>query len=67
MNKDELKGKGRQLKGAIKQEAGLRTRNPRLVSEGDDERAAGEVQEAYGRGRRKAGEAIERVGRKVKR
>ena len=67
MNKDELKGKGRQIKGAIKQEVGVRSRNPRLVSEGDSDRAAGEIQEGFGRGKRKVGQAIERIGRKVKR
>jgi uncharacterized protein YjbJ (UPF0337 family) len=67
MNKDELKGKGKQIKGRVKQEVGVRSGNADLVDEGSGDRAAGEVQEGYGKARRKVGEAVERLGRKVKR
>ena len=65
MNKDELKGKVKQIKGAVKQEIGARTGDPALANQGDNDRAAGEMQERFGKGKRKIGEAIERIGRKV--
>ena len=65
MNKDELKGKVKQIKGAVKQEIGARTGDPALVDQGAGDRSEGKLQERFGKGKRKIGEAIERVGRKV--
>jgi uncharacterized protein YjbJ (UPF0337 family) len=67
MNRDELEGKGDQLKGKLKQAAGDVTGNDRLHDEGVADEAAGDVQEGFGRGRRKVGEAIEDLGDKLKR
>lgn len=67
MNRDELDGKGDQLKGKLKQAAGDLTDNDRLHDEGVADEAAGDVQEGFGRGRRKIGEAIEDLGDKLKR
>jgi uncharacterized protein YjbJ (UPF0337 family) len=67
MNRDELDGKGEQLKGKLKQAAGDLTDNDRLHDEGVADEAAGNVQEGFGRGRRKIGEAIEDLGDKLKR
>ncbi|HEX6975702.1 MAG TPA: CsbD family protein [Vicinamibacterales bacterium] len=67
MNRDELNGKGEQLKGKLKQAAGDLTDNDRLHDEGVADEAAGDVQEGFGRGRRKVGEAIEDLGDKIKR
>lgn len=67
MNKDEAKGKVKQLKGAVKQDIAVRRGDPALHDEGTGDRAEGELQESFGRGKRKIGEAIERVGRKVNR
>lgn len=67
MNRDELDGKGEQLKGKLKQAAGDLTDNDRLHDEGVADEAAGNVQEGFGRGRRKIGEAIEDIGDKLKR
>ncbi len=67
MNRDELDGKGDQLKGKVKQAAGDLTDNERLHGEGVADEAAGKVKEGFGRGRRKVGEAIEDVGNKLKR
>jgi uncharacterized protein YjbJ (UPF0337 family) len=67
MNKDELKGKVKQVKGAVKQEIGARTGDPALADQGTSDRSAGKMQERFGRGKRKVGEAIEDIGRKVKR
>jgi uncharacterized protein YjbJ (UPF0337 family) len=67
MNKDELDGKAESIKGKMKQAAGDLTDNERLHDEGVADEAAGEAQETIGRGRRKAGEAIEEIGKHIKR
>lgn len=66
MNKDELDGKVEQLKGKMKQAAGHLTDDERLHDEGVADEAAGEVQEGFGRGRRKVGEAVEDLGERLK-
>ncbi len=66
MNRDEIKGKTEALKGKIKQAAGDLTDNERLKNEGVADEAAGDTQDAIGRGRRKAGEFIEDIGEKIK-
>lgn len=67
MNKDELDGRADQVKGKLKQAAGDLTDNEQLHDEGVADEAAGDVQEGFGRGRRKIGEAIEDVGENLKR
>jgi uncharacterized protein YjbJ (UPF0337 family) len=67
MNRDELDGKTAQVKGKLKQAAGDLTDDQRLHDEGVADEAAGEVEEGFGRGRRKVGEAIEDLGQKLKR
>ena len=67
MNRDELDGKTEKLKGKVKQATGDLTDNERLHDEGVADEAAGNVQEGFGRGRRKVGEAIEDIGDKLKR
>ena len=67
MNRDELEGKKDQLKGKVKQAAGDLTDDEKLHDEGVADEAAGDVQEGFGRGRRKVGEAIEDLGNSIKR
>jgi uncharacterized protein YjbJ (UPF0337 family) len=67
MNRDELEGKTDRVKGKAKQAAGDLTNDDRLRDEGVADETAGEVQEGFGRGRRKVGEAIEDIGEKLKR
>ena len=67
MNRDEVKGKNDQLKGKVKQAAGDLADNDRLHDEGVADEAAGKVEEGFGRGRRKAGEALEDLGKYLKR
>jgi uncharacterized protein YjbJ (UPF0337 family) len=67
MNRDELQGKNEQVKGKIKQAAGDLTDDERLHDEGVADEAAGKVQEGFGRGRRKVGEALEDLGDQMKR
>ncbi|MCA1558708.1 MAG: CsbD family protein [Acidobacteria bacterium] len=67
MNRDELDGKAEQVKGKVKKAAGDLTDNERLRDEGVADEAAGDVQEGFGRARRKVGDAIEDLGDKIKR
>lgn len=67
MNRDELDGRANQLKGKMKQAAGDLTDDAKLHDEGVADEAAGSVQEGFGRGKRKIGEAIEDIGEKIKR
>jgi uncharacterized protein YjbJ (UPF0337 family) len=67
MNKDELDGKAEKVKGKLKQAAGDLTDDERLHDEGVADEAAGNVQEGFGRARRKVGEAIEDIGEDIKR
>ena len=57
-NKDEIKGKGKQITGAIKDKTGELTKNPKLEAKGEAERSVGKLQETSGKARRKTGEAI---------
>jgi uncharacterized protein YjbJ (UPF0337 family) len=67
MNKDELNGHADRIKGKLKQAAGDVTDNERLHDEGVADEASGDVQEGFGRARRKVGEAVEDLGDKLKR
>ena len=67
MNKDEFEGRKDQLKGKAKQAVGDLTDNERLHDEGVADEAAGNVQEGFGKARRKVGEAIEDIGEGIKR
>lgn len=67
MNRDEIEGKAEALKGKVKQAAGDLTDDDRLHDEGVADEAAGDTQEAIGRGRRKVGEFVEDLGKSIKR
>ncbi len=67
MNRDEVEGKKDQLKGKVKQAAGDLTDDEQLHDEGVADEAAGDIEEGFGRGRRKLGDAIEDLGNKIKR
>ncbi len=64
-NKDEIKGKGKQIEGAIKNKAGKLTDNPNLEAKGKAERVAGKVQEKTGKARRKVGKPVEKAGKVI--
>jgi 3-methyl-2-oxobutanoate hydroxymethyltransferase len=66
MNRDELKGKGEQLKGRAKQAVGDLTNDERMRNEGAADEVRGEVQEGFGRARRKIGEKVEEIGERLK-
>ena len=67
MNKDELDGKVDQVKGRVKQGAGDLTDNDQLREEGAADEAKGDVQEGFGKARRKVGDAIDDIGDTLKR
>jgi uncharacterized protein YjbJ (UPF0337 family) len=67
MNRDELEGQARQVKGKVKKAAGDLSDNERLHDEGAADEVVGEAQESVGRARRKIGEAIEDFGEDLKR
>ena len=66
-NKDEVAGKGKEIKGDIKEKIGHATGNRDLENEGSAEEAGGKVQKNVGKARRKVGEAIKDVGDKISR
>jgi uncharacterized protein YjbJ (UPF0337 family) len=65
-NRDELDGKAEQVKGRAKQAWGDLTNNDRLHDEGVADEAEGNVQEGFGRAKRKVGELIEDIGEDIK-
>ncbi|WP_181763301.1 CsbD family protein [Mesorhizobium sp. B2-4-15] len=48
VNKDQVAGMAKQVKGSVKQAAGKATGNKRTQAEGMAEKAAGKVQKTYG-------------------
>ena len=67
MNKDEFDGKVDQVKGRMKQGAGDLTDNDQLRDEGTADEVSGDLQEGFGKARRKVGDAINDVSDKLKR
>lgn len=66
MNRDELQGKAKALKGQIKQAAADVTHDPDLHDEGVVDEVAGKTQATVGRVRRKVGEALGNVAKAIK-
>lgn len=66
MNNDELNGKVDRLKGKIKENIGNATDDESLRGEGIADQAAGNVEEGFGKARRKVGDALHDVAHKVK-
>ncbi|TPK87402.1 CsbD family protein [Mesorhizobium sp. B2-4-14] len=48
VNKDQVAGMSKQIKGSVKQAAGKATGNRRTQAEGMADKAAGKVQKTYG-------------------
>lgn len=48
MNKDQVKGKAKQIKGTLKKETGKLTGNKSLEREGARENLSGDIQQGYG-------------------
>jgi uncharacterized protein YjbJ (UPF0337 family) len=66
MNRDELDGKGEKIKGRAKQAWGDVTNDEKVREEGVADEAAGNVQEGYGRARRKVGETLDDIADEIK-
>jgi uncharacterized protein YjbJ (UPF0337 family) len=66
MNRDEIDGKVDRLKGQVKQSVGDATNDEQLHDEGVADEAAGNVEEGFGKARRKVGEALHDVAHKIK-
>jgi uncharacterized protein YjbJ (UPF0337 family) len=64
-NRDEVRGKADQLKGRVKEKIGDFKKDDRMRDEGIEDQAAGEVESALGKSRRKVGDAIKDVGKKI--
>ena len=62
---DEVKGKGKQVKGAVKEELGKLTGDRELEDSGTADRVEGDVQEGFGKTKRKIGEAVEDLGKSI--
>jgi uncharacterized protein YjbJ (UPF0337 family) len=62
---NEIKGKGKQVKGAVKEELGKLTGNRKLEDSGTADRVEGDVQEGFGKTKRKIGEAVEDLGERI--
>jgi len=62
---EELKGKGKQVKGTAKEKLGKLTGDRDLQEQGSQERAEGKVQETVGKARRTVGEAVEDLGERI--
>lgn len=62
---DEVKGKGKQVKGAVKEELGKLIGDRDLEHSGTADRVEGDVQEGFGKTKRKIGEAVEKIGERI--
>jgi uncharacterized protein YjbJ (UPF0337 family) len=62
---DEIKGKGKQIKGATKEKLGKLTGDRDLEQSGAGDRFAGKAQEQFGKARRKVGDAVEELGKQI--
>jgi uncharacterized protein YjbJ (UPF0337 family) len=62
---DELKGKGKQIKGTAKQKLGKLAGDRDLQERGSEERFDGKVQEKVGKARRKVGDAVKDIGNRI--
>jgi uncharacterized protein YjbJ (UPF0337 family) len=65
-NREEVKGKYEAAKGAVKEKAGHVIDDKEMERQGAAERDAGDVRNQVGKVKRKVGEAIEDVGRFVR-
>jgi uncharacterized protein YjbJ (UPF0337 family) len=65
-NKDEIEGKWDQAKGAVKENVGRAVDDKDMETEGQADRAGGNIQEGFGTAKRKVGETIEDIGDAIK-
>ena len=63
-NRHEIRGKGHQIAGTVKENVGRATGDPILESKGADQRVGGEVLEGVGKAARKVRRAVSAINRK---
>ena len=66
-NRDEMEGKYDQAKGSVKETVGDAIGDREIETEGQADRAGGNLQEGFGTAKRKVGETIEDIGDAIKR
>jgi uncharacterized protein YjbJ (UPF0337 family) len=66
-NKDEMKGKADEVKGRVKGAAGELTDNDDLKDEGAVDEMKGSARDEAGKARRKVGNALDDLGDRIKR
>ena len=66
-NKDEIEGKLDKAKGSAKKGVGRVLNDRELESEGEADRMRGNVQQTFGKAKRKVGEAVEDLGEEISR
>jgi uncharacterized protein YjbJ (UPF0337 family) len=64
-NKDEIEGKGKEIKGSVKNKVGEWTNDPTLEEEGEAEEFEGKVQGTVGTAKRKVENFVDKAKRKV--
>ncbi len=64
-NEDEIRGKIDQAGGAVKEHIGRATGDVDLEDEGAGQRISGNIEEGIGKARRKTGEALKDLGKKL--
>ena len=64
-NEDEVRGKIDEAAGTVKQHIGRATGDVDLEDEGTGQRIGGNIESGVGKARRKVGEAISDVGKKL--
>jgi uncharacterized protein YjbJ (UPF0337 family) len=64
-NDDEVRGKIDQASGTVKEKTGRALGDPIMEEEGADQRASGKLEAGFGKARRKVGEALSEVGKKM--
>ena len=62
---DELKGQGKQIKGAVKEGLGKLTGDRELEDSGTADKVEGDVQQGFGKVKRRIGEAVEDLGERI--
>lgn len=62
---DELKGQGKQVKGAVKEGLGKLTGDRDLEDSGTADKVEGDVQQGFGKVKRRIGEAVEDLGERI--
>ena len=66
MRSQEERGTVNKLKGRVKEAVGIITGDKTLEQKGAKQRAQGAVQETVGKARRKVGEVVDEVAKKIK-